>query len=183
MPLAVAEPEGYDPFWVVTKHADVQEVGRQPQIFTNGDPRTKGSRLALISQNALAAMTRAVERGERANVRSVVGMDAPEHGVFRKLTFADFAPKGVRGLEDDSRRLARESIDEMAARGGTCDFASDVAGRFPLRVILSILGIPRSDENMMLRLTQHFFLHARLRSGSLRRQTFPPADPYSDGER
>ena len=36
-PLAVAEPDGYDPFWVVTRHADILDVERQNELFHNGD--------------------------------------------------------------------------------------------------------------------------------------------------
>ena len=39
MPLAVAQPEGFDPFWVVSKHADILEVERQNDLFYNGAPR------------------------------------------------------------------------------------------------------------------------------------------------
>src|SRR3546814_19450824 len=53
--------------------------------------------------------------------------------------------------------LAVESIDEMAAQGSSCDFAESVALRYPLRVILSLMGLPREDEDMMLRLTQEVF--------------------------
>ena len=35
LPVGQAQVDGYDPFWVVTKHADIQEVGRQPDIFQN----------------------------------------------------------------------------------------------------------------------------------------------------
>lgn len=35
--MARAEPEGSDPFWVLAKHADVKEVGSQPEAFpSNG---------------------------------------------------------------------------------------------------------------------------------------------------
>jgi cytochrome P450 len=36
-PLGVAEIEGVDPFWVVTRHADILEVSRQNDLFHNGD--------------------------------------------------------------------------------------------------------------------------------------------------
>src|SRR3546814_5761186 len=45
----------------------------------------------------------------------------------------------------------------MAAQGSSCDFAESVALRYPLRVILSLMGLPREDEDMMLRLTQEVF--------------------------
>ena len=37
-PLRLIEPEGFRPFWVVTKHADITEIEKQPDIFTN-EPR------------------------------------------------------------------------------------------------------------------------------------------------
>jgi len=45
----------------------------------------------------------------------------------------------------------------MAARNGRCDFARDVALYYPLRVIMSILGVPDTDEPRMLKLTQQLF--------------------------
>jgi len=45
----------------------------------------------------------------------------------------------------------------MASLGGRCDFARDVALLYPLRVIMQILGVPQSDEPLMLKLTQELF--------------------------
>lgn len=36
-PLAVAYADGHDPFWVLTRHADIMEVERQHDIFRNSD--------------------------------------------------------------------------------------------------------------------------------------------------
>ncbi len=152
LPLGQAQVDGYDPFWVVTKHADIQEVGRQPDIFQN-----KQYRVSLSSQHAERELLEAARASGGAGfVNSVVGMDAPDHTPFRQMTFGDFAPKGIRGLEQDIRQLARESIDEMAATGGRCDFATDVAMRFPMRVLLSIFGAPRSDEDLFLQLAKDY---------------------------
>ncbi|MEQ9529358.1 MAG: cytochrome P450, partial [Parvibaculaceae bacterium] len=40
MPFAQAHPEGFDPFWVVTKHADILAVERQNELFHNGERAT-----------------------------------------------------------------------------------------------------------------------------------------------
>lgn len=32
-PLGVAEAEGFDPFWVVTKHADILEISRNNALY------------------------------------------------------------------------------------------------------------------------------------------------------
>ena len=41
--------------------------------------------------------------------------------------------------------------------GGECDFVKDVAIWYPLRVIMSIFGVPEEDEPLMLKLTQELF--------------------------
>ena len=40
LPLSRAEVNGFDPFWVVTKHADIAEISRQNALFHNGDRPT-----------------------------------------------------------------------------------------------------------------------------------------------
>jgi len=163
MPLGQAHPEGFDPFWVVTRHADIQEIGRQPQLFLNTRHRK-----VLINKKTEQALRAPAAPGAPAPVNSLVSMDAPEHGIFRRLTFGDFAPKGIKGLDEQIRRLARESVGEMLSHGSQCNFLDDVALRYPLRVILELLGLPRTDEDRMLRMTQEFF---------------NPQDPdYSDAE-
>ena len=152
LPVGQAQVDGYDPFWVVTKHADIQEVGRQPRIFAN-----KQYRVSLSSQHAeRELLAAAAASGGVGFVNSVVGMDAPDHAPFRNMTFGDFAPKGIKGLEQDIRQLARESIDEMAAIGGRCEFVNDVAMRYPMRVLLSIFGAPRGDEDLFIRLAKDY---------------------------
>lgn len=150
-PLARAELPGFDPFWVVTKHADILEVSRDNSLFPYGDfPST-------------CAPHEAVERGRQARAAgrpllyTLVQMDEPDHMKYRALTQAWFMPQNIRRLEDRIRELAREAVARMEARGGACDFVDEVALHFPLRVIMEILGVPREDEPRMLKLTQELF--------------------------
>src|SRR6266404_4251454 len=39
-PLGVARTELFDPFWVVTKHAHIQAISRQNELFHNADRPT-----------------------------------------------------------------------------------------------------------------------------------------------
>src|SRR5437763_574709 len=89
-------------------------------------------------------------------VKTLVQMDGDEHSAHRRLISAWFKPGLIRTLTDSIEALARASVDEMAARN-ECDFAADIANHFPLRVILSILGLPPEDFPRMLRLTQELF--------------------------
>ena len=45
LPLSRAEVSGFDPFWVVTKHADIAEISRQNALFHNGDRADDADRL------------------------------------------------------------------------------------------------------------------------------------------
>jgi len=150
-PLGRAELEGYDPFWVVTKHADILEISRQNALFHNGDRQT-----TLTNQEG-DKRVRAMTGGSPHLVRSLVQMDAPDHPKYRALTQAWFLPQNIKGLEDRIRRIARESVDKMLAKDGACDFVTEVAMGYPLHVIMEILGVPREDEPRMLMLTQELF--------------------------
>lgn len=160
-PLAWAEPEGYRPFWAVTKHEDLRKIEFQADNFTN---RERTFLVSIADEQRLAA---AQEAGITAIGRSVVQLDGADHRSLRKITQAWFAPSSVKRLEEQTRIIARDSIDNMLALGGSCDFVKDVALLYPLRVILAILGLPRDDEDHLLRLTKAMFA---------------PDDPDTDAE-
>jgi cytochrome P450 len=150
-PLGVAEVEGVDPFWVVTRHADILEISRQNDLFHNGD------RNPVLTSQAADKRVREMMGGSPHLLRTLIHMDAPDHHKYRALTQAWFMPQNLKKLEDDIRVIARAAVDGMAAKGGTCDFVNEVALYFPLRVIMKILGVPESDEPRMLKLTQELF--------------------------
>jgi cytochrome P450 len=151
MPLEQAQPEGFDPFWVVTRHRDILEVERQNELFHNGD------RATVLTNKTADDKVRAMMGGSPHLVRSLVQMDNPDHGYYRRLTQPYFMPQNIRKLESRIREIAKSFVDRMAARGGTCDFARDVAFLYPLHVIMEILGVPEADEPLMLKLTQELF--------------------------
>ncbi len=149
-PLGVAEAEGFDPFWVVTKHADILEISRNNSLYPSA---VRGTTLTSQSGEARA---RAIT-GTPHLVRSLVQMDEPDHMKYRLLTQAWFMPANVRKREEDIRALAKQAADNFAALPGKCDFVKDVALHYPLRVVMNILGVPEEDFGRMLRLTQELF--------------------------
>jgi len=86
-----------------------------------------------------------------------VQMDNPDHFNYRRLTQSWFLPQNLRSLEGRIREIARQFVGRMAAHGGTCDFARDVAFLYPLHVIMEVIGVPERDEGLMLKLTQELF--------------------------
>ncbi len=148
-PLHWTAPEGFRPFWSVTKQADILEIERQHQIFTNSQ-RTYLSPIA--GEEWIRSMT-----GDTHLFRTLVDLDDPVHMKLRALTQGWFMPPNLRKLEERISGLAKEHVDHMASLGGECDFVKEVALRYPLRVINSILGIPRSDEKFIMKMTQEIF--------------------------
>jgi hypothetical protein len=72
---------------------------------------------------------------------------------YRAVTADLFHPRALAKIEGDVRRIARGFIEKMIGTGGRCDFATEVAFLYPLRVVvMSIIGVPESDEPLMLRL-------------------------------
>src|ERR1700736_1348894 len=149
-PLGIARPEGFDPFWVVTKHAHIQAISRQNDLFHNADRPT------TLTMKAVEERTRKIT-GTPNLVRSLVQMDAPDHPKYRALTQSWFMPVNLGKFEDRVRSKARGAVERMMAHGGRCDFVADVALGYPLHVIMEILGVPEQDEPRMLKLTQELF--------------------------
>ena len=150
-PLGIADIEGVDPFWVVTRHADILEISRQNALFHNGD------RSPTLTTQAIDQQVRAMMGGSPHMLRTLIHMDAPDHLKYRTLTQGWFAPPNLRRLEDQIRGLAKAAVARMAATGGRCDFVKEVALHYPLHVIMSIMGVPEADEPRMLKLTQELF--------------------------
>ena len=150
-PLARAEPDHYRPFWVVTRHGDIQEVERRNDTFHNGDTFT------TLTSLAEGASIRTVTGGSPHLVRALVHMDNSDHFNHRRLTQAWFMPQNLRRLEARIREIARQHVERMAACGKHCDFAQDVALHYPLAIILELIGIPVQDAPLIQRLIKELF--------------------------
>jgi cytochrome P450 len=150
-PFGVAKVDGIDPFWVATKHADILEISRQNDLFHSGD------RSPTLTTQVVDKRVREMMGGSPHLLRTLVQMDAPDHPKYRALTQGWFMPQNLRGLEERIRVIARAAVDKMASLGGECDFVQQVALHYPLHVIMTILGVPESDEPRMLQLTQELF--------------------------
>jgi alpha-terpineol hydroxylase len=151
MPLGVAEVEGYDPIWIVTKHADIRAIELNAKLFHNADHNP------ILNDRASDAFMRQINGGSTRLISSLTYMDPPEHAAYRNLTQNWFMPGRIAKLEDQIRALARQSVDQLLSFDGECDFVRDFALHYPLRVIMTLFGVPPEDEPRMLKLTQEFF--------------------------
>lgn len=143
-PVSWVEVPGYKPFWAITRHADIMDIERANDVFTNS-PRP----VLMTSEND--------DNQAAVGVRTLIHMDDPEHRVMRAIGADWFRPKAMRALKVRVDELARIHVDKMLAAGGECDFVQEVAVNYPLYVIMSLLGVPEADFPLMLKLTQELF--------------------------
>ncbi|MBK5289268.1 MAG: cytochrome P450 [Acidimicrobiia bacterium] len=138
-PVARIEAPGFEPFWAITKHADIQLISSQPVRFSSA----RGITLA----RAGAVMGTPPEM--------VVMLDPPRHQPMRRVANARFTPRAVRARRDDVERIAVEILD-AAATGGDfveCDFVERIAAPLPLGVVAWMLGVPAPDWSKLSRWT------------------------------
>ena len=148
-PVHWCEPTGFRPFWAITRHADITTVSKANNRYIN----SKRTYLAPAETEKWTLDT----VGDTHLLRTLVDLDDPQHMKLRRLTHDWFLPANLRKLEPMISAVAKDRVDRMAALGGACDFVNEVALFYPLRVIMHILGVPESDEAMMLRMTQEMF--------------------------
>ena len=127
-----------EPFWAITKHADIIEISKQPELFLNA-PR-------------LAVFTRDLPPPPEGTIRHLLNMDPPEHAAYRRLASGWFTPRAIRGMDDKVARVTREVIDD-AARHDAGDFVQDISARITIAVIAEMLGVPRQDWELLFRWT------------------------------
>jgi cytochrome P450 len=143
-PVSWVDVPDYQPFWAVTKHADVMEIERANMLFTNS-PRSVLMTLEADAEQAAIG------------VSTLIHMDDPQHRAVRAIGADWFRPKAMRALKERIDELAKRYVDHMLAVGPECDFVQEVAVNYPLYVIMSMLGMPESDFPRMLKYTQELF--------------------------
>ncbi|HYB99598.1 MAG TPA: cytochrome P450 [Candidatus Limnocylindrales bacterium] len=125
-----------DPYWVITKHADIVELSKQPEIFQIA-PR-------------LAMFPRRTDPPTRP--RSLLNMDPPEHGDYRRVSARQFTPRTVTQLAPHVDDMTREVLD-AAARKESGDFVADISAPITIGVIADMLGVPAADREKLFHWT------------------------------
>lgn len=149
-PVRWTAPRGYRPFWLVSRHADIVAIERDPEQFLNA-PR------AILRLQEIEDRLSQAQGGNANLLRSMNNMDGEEHRQYRGVTQREFVRPNIEKLTAQIDALAAEFVDRMIAKGPELDFVEDVANWFPLRVIMMLLGIEPEHEARMLRLTQQLF--------------------------
>ena len=157
-PLAQVAVAGYDPVWLVVKHADIMEIERQPAIFTSGGGDEPGSHNPILQNQAGDAFTQSLTGGSLRILETLTYLDPPEHSMVKDIAAEWFRPATLKKWEDRIREIALEAIDTKLDVGmNELDIVQDFCLTYPLHVIMTLFGVPAEDEPRMMGLTQEFF--------------------------
>lgn len=88
--------------------------------------------------------------GEAHNIIPTT-LDPPAHRPYRNILNASLAPKSVNRLEPRFRTIAGELMDAFEARGW-CNFTTEFAEHFPIRIFMEIIDLPVADAPRLKRL-------------------------------
>ncbi len=121
-------------YWALTRHRDLAEVSRTPQVFLSGP-------------GAVSLLDLPPEMVEYFS--GMISTDNPRHARLRRIVANAFNPRTVRAVEASIERLADEII-ERARTSGTGDFITDLAAPFPLEIICTMMGVPESEYPTVL---------------------------------
>ena len=86
-------------FWVITKYDDIKFISTHPLLFS--------SREIAILSGLVQRRTGVPPRTD--DQPSVMFMDPPKHGAYRKVVSWRFTPKMVNELDDHVRTVIRDS--------------------------------------------------------------------------
>jgi cytochrome P450 len=130
-------PGTRDGFWLLSKHADVVSVSKQPKLFSS-----QLGHIALEDREPDALEAR----------RSMIETDPPEHTRLRRIVSDAFTRPKVKEYADFTRRTVSGLLDAAIAQG-EFDWVSEISEPLPVTVLISILGLPPEDVPMVVELT------------------------------
>jgi len=150
--LHYCEPRGFDSFYPVVRHRDICEISKQPDLFW--------SRFGIVLESEQQKVILEDESG-LGSLRVIIGMDPPEHRDYRKVAAPWFTPRAIQRVDPVAHESARSLVDRLVEKTsggeGECEFANEIAAAHPLRILATILGVPRDEEPRILTLTNQLF--------------------------
>ena len=157
-PIFYYERDDIEPFWAITRHADIITISDYPQVFINGGPRL---RMSLKGKPEIARAgldSFGIERGwDPGEPPDMVFMDNPRHRYMRKHSSWAFTQGAMRKMQERFDDLAyeftAEYMDQLSARAKhkqALDFVSGLACKLPLAATAEILGLAKNDWQQIL---------------------------------
>ncbi len=129
--------------WLVTRHAEAQQVLTDPRIST--DPATPGHPMTAFLERPLPPEEQ--QARARFQVGQFIDMDPPEHGVYRRMLIPEFTVRRIREMRPGIQETVDLLIDDMLKQGSPVDLVEAFGLAVPSLVICRLLGVPYADHD------------------------------------
>ncbi|HEV2955133.1 MAG TPA: cytochrome P450 [Xanthobacteraceae bacterium] len=126
--------------WVVTRYDDVRAIALERSMSAD---RVRPFFAVLPGEE----QRRLADLGRYLTLWAVF-KDPPDHTRLRGLMNRAFTPRAVEALRPNIARIVDDLLDAIVARG-SADLIADFAYPLPASVIMDMLGVPRSDLDVM----------------------------------
>lgn len=131
--------------WVVSRHADVLRILRDPMGFSSA-----GWEAGFLRRFPTAVYERLPAIRAHFDTQFLSISDPPEHTRLRRPIVKALTPRVVETLRPRIEEIVDGLLDKVDATGGQIDYVRDFAYPLPATVIADILGIPAEDREQFM---------------------------------
>lgn len=132
----VAHSEAWGGFWALMKHDDVSAAAADWQTFIT-------SKQNVVPKVAFTGR------------RPPLHLDPPEHTPYRRALAPLLTERKVAKLEPVVRRICRDLLDDMVAKGGG-DVVADYSAHMPIAVFANWMNLPPEAVAELTRVGQRY---------------------------
>jgi cytochrome P450 len=116
---------------VLSRYDDIREVSRSPERFRSGG--------GVLANDPIRDEGREV-------VGSIIHMDPPGHGEWRRVLNRRFTPRAVSPMENRIRELTVALLDDLPG-GEPTDLVVGLCAPLPVLAIAELLGVREADRS------------------------------------
>ncbi|MEJ2132047.1 MAG: cytochrome P450 [Gammaproteobacteria bacterium] len=141
-------PENYGGkgFWSITKYDDIQEISKNPKLFSSDagivleEPEMRRIKEGRSAEDQNEFEVQMFESGS-----SMIVMDPPQHTKHRRMVAPGFTPQKLDALVPRIRECCTKILDQISDKS-ECEFVTNVAAELPIQMLAELLDVPREDR-------------------------------------
>ena len=154
----------YEPFWAITKHADIRFISSHPELFSNRQMLRLNTAKKLGTAQRSRDLQMNFTGGDPADPPDFIYMDPPEHRQHRGLVARHFTPRMMKMLEDHFAAMAENYVSDFADKvvqdfaergtGSAVDLVHELSAKLPVAAICDMGGVPAEDWDQIFEWTE-----------------------------
>ena len=155
---------GFEPFWAITKHADIRYISAHPELFSNTQMLRLNTARKLGNAQKQRTDSSNFTGGNPGDPPDFIYMDPPEHRQHRGLVARHFTPRMMKMLEDHFAEMAENYVSDFADRiiagftergeRSAVDLVHELSAKLPVAAICDMGGVPEEDWDKIFEWTE-----------------------------